>query len=156
MSTLGERIKTARGHLSQDVFSSRIGVNKGSLGFYERNENQPKADVLLKICSETGISVEWLMTGSGPMRPGEQSASPSEAHPSLDSCAKCAALEAENKLLQEFKILQDETIKAQAETITLYKRALETAQQELFKGDHGLAVVPPSARSARNNTEINK
>ena len=65
MSTLGQRIKTARGKASQAAFADLIGISKGSLGFYERNENRPNTDVILKICSATGFSVHWLMTGEG-------------------------------------------------------------------------------------------
>ena len=58
MSTLGERIKAARGSLSQEAFSRALNISKGSLGFYERNENLPNTDVVLKICSKTGVRLE--------------------------------------------------------------------------------------------------
>jgi transcriptional regulator with XRE-family HTH domain len=68
MNTLGERIRHIRGTETQETFAARIGVSKGSLGGYERNENSPSSDVILKICSGANISVEWLMTGAGPMK----------------------------------------------------------------------------------------
>ena len=68
MKTLGSRIKFIRGKESQDSFANKIGVSKGSLGGYERDENSPSADAILKICSKTDISAEWLLTGKGPMR----------------------------------------------------------------------------------------
>lgn len=71
METLGKRIREARGKHSQDIFCELIGVSKGSLGFYERDENLPKVDVAIKICSVTGVTLSWLLTGEGPMRPGE-------------------------------------------------------------------------------------
>jgi transcriptional regulator with XRE-family HTH domain len=69
MRTLGARIRFARGRISQDTFSGMIGVSKGSLGGYERDENLPNTDVVLKICRQTGISVEWLLTGGGAALP---------------------------------------------------------------------------------------
>lgn len=66
MKTLGSRIRFARGALSQEVFAAKIGVSKGSLGGYERDENLPNTDVVLKICHETGTSVQWLLLGEGP------------------------------------------------------------------------------------------
>lgn len=69
MTTLGKRIKLARGTLSQEAFCALIGVSKGALGFYERDENLPKIDVISKICSETGVSLDWLVNGVGSMRP---------------------------------------------------------------------------------------
>ena len=65
MKTLGSRIRFARGALSQEVFAAKIGVSKGSLGGYERDENLPNSDIILKICQETGVSVEWLLLGTG-------------------------------------------------------------------------------------------
>lgn len=69
MNTLGSRIKLARGRESQESFAARAALSKGSLGGYERDENSPSAEAILKICSGAEISVEWLMTGRGPMRP---------------------------------------------------------------------------------------
>ncbi len=64
MKTLGSRIRFARGTLSQEVFAARIGVSKGSLGGYERDENLPSTDVALRICQEAGVSVQWLLLGA--------------------------------------------------------------------------------------------
>jgi len=68
MDTLGDRIKFVRGQETQEAFAAKIGVSKGSLGGYERNENSPSSDAVLKICSGADISVEWLMTGRGSIR----------------------------------------------------------------------------------------
>lgn len=77
MKTLGSRIRFARGALSQEVFAAKIGVSKGSLGGYERDENLPNSDILLKICQETGISVQWLLLGTGtPAVPEEEAVAP--------------------------------------------------------------------------------
>ena len=63
MDTLGKRIRMARGPKSQEDFAKTLGISKGSLGFYERDENLPNSDVVLKICSEGDCSIEWLLTG---------------------------------------------------------------------------------------------
>ena len=86
MGTLGARIKVLRGNESQESFASKIEISKGSLGRYERDENSPSADVLLKICSKADISVEWLLTGSGSMKTG--TAIPTEPAPSSQSFLK--------------------------------------------------------------------
>lgn len=65
MKTLGSRIRFVRGALSQEVFAAKLGVSKGSLGGYERDENLPNSDIVLKICQETGVSAEWLLQGEG-------------------------------------------------------------------------------------------
>lgn len=68
MDTLGQRIKFLRGNLSQGEFAEKVGISKGSIGGYERNENSPSADAILKICSINNISVEWLLYGRNPLQ----------------------------------------------------------------------------------------
>ena len=64
--TFGSRIRTVRGQDSQEAFASLLGVSKGSLGFYERDENLPNVEVIAKICSLKGVSADWLVLGKGP------------------------------------------------------------------------------------------
>lgn len=87
MNTLGQRIRMARGGLSQDALCAMTGISKGSLGFYERDANLPRIDTIIKICSATGVSLDWLATGKGSMRPTEPPqtvAIPKEAFPPAD------------------------------------------------------------------------
>lgn len=101
MSTLGKRIKLARGKVSQDVFSRTLKISKGSLGFYERNENLPNSGVILKICSETGVSLVWLLTGTGPMYSEEvtSSVSCSSKPAPREKCPSCRKMEAKLDIL---------------------------------------------------------
>lgn len=64
--TIGARIRAVRGQDSQEAFASVLGISKGSLGFYERGENLPNAEVISKICSLKGVSADWLVLGKGP------------------------------------------------------------------------------------------
>ncbi len=70
MNTLGDRIKYIRGGVSQEVFAGGLGISKGALGFYERNENQPNAAFIVELCSQYKILPEWLLFGTGPVKPG--------------------------------------------------------------------------------------
>ena len=80
-NSLGERIKIARGPEPQDSFAVALGISRGSLSLYERNEGQPNADVLLKICALRDISPTWLLAGEGPMRRGFGDAPPIKGEP---------------------------------------------------------------------------
>lgn len=96
MNTLGSRIKKARGKVSQEAFAREIEVSKGSLGFYERDENLPNTNVVLKICSVTGVLLEWLLMGSGPMYSEGGLAAPMNRGPSgAPERAPCAVPHAE-------------------------------------------------------------
>lgn len=80
MTTLGSRIKMARGKESQEKFAARLEISKGALGFYERDENLPKTDVILNICALTGVSLDWLLTGAESLsREPENNAAPCPA-----------------------------------------------------------------------------
>lgn len=140
MDTLGKRIRQARGKVSQDDFSARIGISKGSLGFYERDENLPKVDVIIKICSETGVTLEWLMTGAGPMKPGVAAPMPIQQQASeTESNALRTELERER---EERRNLADENRQ-------LYRRCLE---QEKLIGELRLALQ--AARGEGNGTDV--
>lgn len=69
--TIGDRIKLVRGSESQDSFAAKIGINKASLGFYERNERAPKATTIGRIATLCGYNTRWLILGEGPAKMGE-------------------------------------------------------------------------------------
>jgi len=52
--------------LSQQQMASRIGVSLNSYGRYERGARSPGADELSRL-RESGISIDWLLTGEGPL-----------------------------------------------------------------------------------------
>ncbi|EME69754.1 phage repressor [Paramagnetospirillum caucaseum] len=63
--TVGERIRMVRGDVRQPDFATRLGVDKNTIGRYERDERQPDAEFLAKLCA-LGYSGHWLVTGEGP------------------------------------------------------------------------------------------
>ncbi|WP_206215317.1 helix-turn-helix transcriptional regulator [Desulfovibrio sp. ZJ200] len=148
--TLGARIRLARGKTSQGVFAALIGVSKGSLGGYERDENLPNTDVALKICQKTGFSVEWLLSGRGPLRapaapaaPQKQEAEPPAAAPaappaeppetqkSAPYCARCLKLEEKlEKLEEERRELNAENRRLWKENSALNARVARLEEQQ--------------------------
>ena len=102
MNTLGARIKLARGEMTQDVFAKLLQISKGSLGFYERDENLPNTDVILKICSFTGVDLKWLVAGHGDMWSVDRNQKKNEERPATTtlqtdspSCRRCLELSLE-------------------------------------------------------------
>ena len=61
---IGTRIKSVRGSISQKEFAKNIGVHVTTLQLYETG-NIPKGDVLQRIHSMFGVSIDWLLTGEG-------------------------------------------------------------------------------------------
>jgi transcriptional regulator with XRE-family HTH domain len=63
--SIGDRIKQVRGNLSRDAFASKIGADKSTVQRYENENNIPKGDILLRIHTEFGTNIHWLLTGEG-------------------------------------------------------------------------------------------
>lgn len=69
MKTLGERIKEIRTTLglSQEVFGSKIGVNKSSVSRFEKDHMQLSNSVVRSISANFFVNEKWILTGSGEM-----------------------------------------------------------------------------------------
>lgn len=65
MSSIGERIREIRGKISQEKFAERTGINKSTLGRYERGINSPDSNAISSICKAFHVNSEWLFTGKG-------------------------------------------------------------------------------------------
>ena len=65
MSSIGERIRAIRGKISQEKFAERTGINKSTLGRYERGINSPDSNAISSICKAFHVNSEWLFTGKG-------------------------------------------------------------------------------------------
>src|SRR5438093_717712 len=76
-TTLGERIRTAREQkdLDQIVLSSKIDVATRTLQRWEKGEQVPDSNYLMKLAKCTGVRAEWLLTGDGEMYPTDTVAS---------------------------------------------------------------------------------
>lgn len=75
--TINERIKEARlsTGLSQIKFGAKIGISSSGMSKLESGENNPSDQTIKLICSEFGISREWLETGEGEMKAPDPTAS---------------------------------------------------------------------------------
>jgi len=75
MSTLGERIKLIRDELlkmNQSSFADRLGFSRvATISDYEKNKRNPDISTLCKIADMGLVSLDWLLTGKGPIKEGE-------------------------------------------------------------------------------------
>lgn len=74
MSEFGKRFLSARKQrgLSQEDVAAIMEVSRVAVGHYEQGRNQPALDTLIKFCSETGVSMDWLVLGREPVGQYEQ------------------------------------------------------------------------------------
>lgn len=115
--SLGQRIKFVRGKESQDSFAVRIGASRGTLSNYERDENQPGADILKAICANYRILPEWLLMGTGPMKKGEGAADNSPSNTPLDKGVLVDVVD----ILEQFLIDAKKTLPPQAKGELIYQ-----------------------------------
>jgi len=70
---LGERLLLVRktSGLTRTEYARSIGVHLNTLTRYESGERSPDAETIARICLVHKRSHSWLLTGEGPMKPGE-------------------------------------------------------------------------------------
>ena len=68
---MNNRIKLIRSELglTQDEFAARIGIGKSSVSLLESGRNNPSSQTVQLICQQFGVRKDWLLYGSGPMKP---------------------------------------------------------------------------------------
>ncbi len=89
VSTLGERITVAREHaaLSEAELAARLAVTTKTLGGWESDGAEPRANKLVTLAGIVGVSPTWLLTGKG-----EGITAPAEESFALDDAALSARL----------------------------------------------------------------
>ena len=135
MATLEERLRVARESLSitQNDMAARLGM---SVRGYQDNE-QGKRTAKTKVIAEfqkLGIDANWLLTGEGPMRLGEQrSADPAikdevEIKTTVDEKLLTACLKVLEEVCQERKIRYEPEQKAEIIALLYELQAFEDAE----------------------------
>jgi len=62
-TTIGERLKEARGELSQVEISKKYGLGKNTLSNYETGVTPPKLEFLMQFIKDFNIDANWLLLG---------------------------------------------------------------------------------------------
>jgi transcriptional regulator with XRE-family HTH domain len=61
---IGRRIREIRGFdLSQAEFGKMLGIGQAQLSKYEKGDNLPTVELLLKLRAHSGKSIDWIITG---------------------------------------------------------------------------------------------
>ncbi len=61
--SLGERILSIRGNLTQVELADALGIKQAMISRYEADKETPSPRVLLRMAVYSGKSMEWLLTG---------------------------------------------------------------------------------------------
>jgi transcriptional regulator with XRE-family HTH domain len=62
--SVGERVKSVRGELSQEAFAKLLNISRNSLIRYESGERVPDAELLVKLNVLYNVQPLWLLTGA--------------------------------------------------------------------------------------------
>ena len=76
--TIAHRIKMLVGDGSVSAFASKCGLLEGSIRQYLAG-SVPGTDKLVAMARGSGVRIEWLATGEGPMRSGEAAPAPARS-----------------------------------------------------------------------------
>jgi transcriptional regulator with XRE-family HTH domain len=74
MSEFSERFQSARSQrgLSQEDVGAIMGVSRVAVSHYEQGKNHPQLAALIAFCTETKVSMDWLVLGREPTGAYEQ------------------------------------------------------------------------------------
>ncbi|NYZ12851.1 hypothetical protein HL658_09830 [Azospirillum sp. RWY-5-1] len=81
-SSVGERLEAVRKALgeTQKSMSTRYGLGESTWQTLERDGRLPKTETLTRLAAD-GVSIDWLVTGDGPMMRGPSPAGPTDTAP---------------------------------------------------------------------------
>lgn len=113
---IGDRIKQIRGKASRAEFAEKLGIHQQTLYLYEKGKRVVDVELLQRICSECGVSVEWLIFGTEQLQTAVSSAE--------DEKLRRELAEKEERIHQ----LQNELILAQSGALKAYELALGSLQ----------------------------
>ncbi len=109
------RLEQAIGKQSVRSFASKTLVSETAIRKYLAGDSTPNLERLWLIAKAGGVSVCWLATGEGEMRPGTYTEAPQTAPPCV------AEPQADYAVMSDLVDAQKETIKLQKEKIDSLK-----------------------------------
>ncbi|HDR9585234.1 TPA: helix-turn-helix transcriptional regulator [Burkholderia stabilis] len=65
LEAIGRRIESLRGNLSQADFAAKLGVDRKTVGTWERGERLPDTRALVGLWREFDSDPAWVLTGGG-------------------------------------------------------------------------------------------
>jgi transcriptional regulator with XRE-family HTH domain len=156
---LADRLRVTIKHtgLTLDGFAAKISVSVSGIKKWLTGAADPSFSAMTKVSRVSGVSLDWLSTGDGPMRPNETLAAAIHAQQTAtdrELMGRC--IDAISKLYQELNIklpmldmgreaadLHDEVLGSGAATIEEY---LPVIRVLIAQKRRALLAAPPSGK----------
>ena len=71
LGNFAERLRSILGKQSARAFALQAGLSTTAFHHYLKGNSEPTRPVMIAIAKTAGVNIEWLVTGTGPMRKGE-------------------------------------------------------------------------------------
>lgn len=79
--SLPERLRIIRGQLGQKEFAKRIGSSQTGVSAYEKGQRKPDYETLIRVSQEFGVTLDWLLLGTGSMHCSDQKEKMADSRP---------------------------------------------------------------------------
>ncbi len=116
-----DRLHQIFGVKNDSQLCSALGVNRSTVGSWISRESVPYA-ICVDIAAERGISLDWLLTGEGPMLRGQSAP--------VDSGSSGPANPREQAILELYRAL-DEDAQREIQSAAEEKKRLKALEQRL-------------------------
>ena len=70
--SLADRLRIVRGSMGQTEFAKKIGSSQSGISAYEKGQRKPDYETLIRVATEFGVTLDWLLLGKGSMHPADQ------------------------------------------------------------------------------------
>ena len=70
--SLADRLRIVRGSMGQTEFAKKIGSSQSGISAYEKGQRKPDYETLIRVSTEFGVTLDWLLLGKGSMHPADQ------------------------------------------------------------------------------------
>jgi transcriptional regulator with XRE-family HTH domain len=143
----GFRVESLRGGLTQAEFADRLDVDRKTVGQWERGERVPSGTVLLRMASEFGADVGYILTGKrggvAPLLPPDEEellAHYRAAHSDARERIRQIAATAANSPKREPK---EKKPKSSVKIGVMHGQYIQAPGGMTINGDHAFSMPPP-------------
>ncbi len=78
LGSFSDRLKILAGEKAARTFAIELGISPSTFHQYFKGQSEPTRPVLSVIADRTGVNLQWLIDGTGPMKKGEALPAPIE------------------------------------------------------------------------------